>query len=169
MPTKPKTPAKTKKTTARAPVKAVAKSTAAKSPMTKKPAAKSAAVKPKRAPAKSATKKIATRKTAPKAAPPKKAPVKKVTPKATTIAANDRKTMRGRSVFVVQTTSKGVVIRPAWLSEDKKLTEMPAVFPEVGYALAVIDDLRKQVLEHFSRAAQVGAQAIASQRPTNKE
>ena len=77
--------------------------------------------------------------------------------------------MRGRSVFVVQTTSKGVVIRPAWLSEDKKLTEMPAVFPEVGYALAVIDDLRKQVLEHFSRAAQVGARAIAGQRSTNKE
>jgi hypothetical protein len=75
-------------------------------------------------------------------------------------------TLRGRSVFVVQTTNKGVVVRSAWLSEDRKLREMPAVFPEVDYALAIIDDLRKQVLKHFSQAARVGARAIASQRST---
>jgi hypothetical protein len=66
-------------------------------------------------------------------------------------------------VFVVQTTQAGVVVRSAWLSEDNKLQEMPAVFPSVEYAVNVLDDLKRQVLKHFERAAQVGTQVIASQ------
>ena len=78
--------------------------------------------------------------------------------------ANKPTTLRGRSVFLVQTTQAGVVVRTAWLSEDKKLSDMPAVFPSVDYAVNLIDDLKRQVLKHFSQAAQVGAKAIAAKR-----
>jgi len=120
----------------------------------------------KSVPAKSAPAKTARAKAPAVKTPAVKTPAtKKVAKPAKAKAAGTTKTtLRGRSVFVVQTTGKGVVVRSAWLSEDKKLMEMPAVFPDVNYALAVIDDLRKQVLDHFSRAAQVGARAIASQR-----
>lgn len=148
--------------------KATKATKAVKGVVSKRPVAKAAPAK--RAPVKAA---------ATKAAPAKRVPAKVVTKKAVPAAAKkvakkDAKstqapaqksvTMRGRSVFVVQTTAKGVVVRSAWLSEDKTLREMPAVFPEVNYALAVVDDLRKQILQHFSQAAQVGARAIASQR-----
>ena len=82
--------------------------------------------------------------------------------------ANKPTTLRGRSVFLVQTTQAGVVVRTAWLSEDKKLSEMPAVFPNVDYAVNLIDDLKRQVLKHFSQAAQVGAKAIAAKRNSKK-
>lgn len=152
MPTKAKPPAKTAKTakpakaqkTVAKPATKVASKATGKTPA--QPAKKVAPVKP------------AIVKKAAKAASGKKVAA------APAVVSDTRKTLRGRSVFVVQTTGKGVVVRSAWLSEDKKLMEMPAVFPEVDYALAVIDDLRKQVLEHFSRAAQIGARAIASQR-----
>ena len=69
----------------------------------------------------------------------------------------------GRSVFSVETTAAGVVVRTAFLSEDNRLLDMPAVFPNMMYAIDVIDDLRRQVMQHFSQAAQVGAQVIANQ------
>lgn len=72
-------------------------------------------------------------------------------------------TMRGRSVFAIETTGAGVMVRTAWLGEDNRLLEMPAVFPELTYALNVVDDLRQQLIQHFSQAAQVGAQVIAQQ------
>ena len=91
------------------------------------------------------------------------------TPKTSAPAGESKTvTLRGRSVFVVQTTSAGVTVRTAWLSEDQKLLEMPAVFPDVNYAVNLIDDLKRQVLKHFSQAAQVGAQAIASQKASKK-
>ena len=72
-------------------------------------------------------------------------------------------TIRGRSVFTVETTPAGVVIRTAWMSEENKLMEMPAVFPDMLHALSVLDDLRQQVIQHFSQAAQVGSQVIFNQ------
>ncbi len=42
--------------------------------------------------------------------------------------------------------------------------EMPAVFPDLTYALNQIDHLRQIVIERFAQAAQVGVQVIASQR-----
>jgi hypothetical protein len=71
-------------------------------------------------------------------------------------------------VFLVQTTSAGVTVRTAWMSEDKTLRDMPAVFPDVNYAVNLLDDLKQQVLKHFSQAAQIGAQAIATQRANEK-
>ena len=78
-------------------------------------------------------------------------------------SADQGVTLRGRSVFVVQTSAAGVMVRTAWLGEDNNLMDMPAVFPDMLYALNVLDDLRQQVIQHFSQAAQVGAQVIANQ------
>ena len=116
--------------------------------------------------AKAATKKMVAKTAVEAAVKTTNKPVaKKATAGEPTLATrNNKVTLRGRSVFVVQTTEAGVVVRSAWLSEDKKLQEMPAVFPNVDYAINVLDDLKRQVLKHFSQAAQVGAQAIASQR-----
>ena len=71
--------------------------------------------------------------------------------------------LTGRAVFAIETTAAGVVVRTAFLTEDQRLLDMPAIFPDVVYALNVIDDLRRQVTQHFSKAAQVGAQVIANQ------
>lgn len=71
--------------------------------------------------------------------------------------------LTGRAVFAVETTAAGVVVRTAFLTEDNRLMDMPAVFPDMMYAMNVIDDLRRQVMQHFSQAAQVGAQVIANQ------
>lgn len=103
-------------------------------------------------------------KTAPSA---RKASARKATTPASTKSSpspTEKVTLRGRSVFLVQTTSAGVTVRTAWLSEDKSLREMAAVFPDVNYAIHLIDDLKREVLKHFSQAAKVGVQAIASQR-----
>ncbi len=72
--------------------------------------------------------------------------------------------IRGRAVFAVDTSAAGIVIRTAFLSEQGQLMEMPAVFPDLTYALNQIDHLRQIVIERFAQAAQVGVQVIASQR-----
>ncbi|UOD51294.1 hypothetical protein [Orrella daihaiensis] len=77
--------------------------------------------------------------------------------------ANKSTDLTGRAVFAVETTAAGVVVRTAFLTEDNRLLNMPAVFPDMLYALNVVDDLRQQVIQHFSQAAQVGAQVIANQ------
>lgn len=77
--------------------------------------------------------------------------------------------MRGRAVFAVETTAAGVVVRTAILTQENKLLNMPAVFPDLMYAMSVIDDLKRQVMQHFSQAAQVGAQVIASQSRTQQQ
>lgn len=71
--------------------------------------------------------------------------------------------VKGRSVFAIETTGAGVVVRTAFMTEDNRLLDMPAVFPDMMYAFNVIDDLKRQVAQHFSQAAQVGAQVIANQ------
>jgi len=75
----------------------------------------------------------------------------------------------GRSVFAVETTAAGVVVRTAFLTEENRLLDMPAVFPNMMYAINVIDDLKRQVMQHFSQAAQVGAQVIANQARTQQQ
>lgn len=80
-----------------------------------------------------------------------------------TDAAQQNVNVTGRSVFAVETTAAGVVVRTAFLTEDNRLLDMPAVFPNMIYAMNVVDDLRRQVMQHFSQAAQVGAQVIANQ------
>lgn len=71
--------------------------------------------------------------------------------------------LTGRAVFVVETTEQGVMVRSAFLTEDKQLLDMPAIFPELSYALNVVDDLKRQITEQFAQAAQIGARVIAQQ------
>lgn len=77
-------------------------------------------------------------------------------------AAGESTNLSGRSVFSIETTAAGVVVRTAFLTEDNRILDMPAVFPDAMYAFNVIDDLKRQVAEHFGRAARVGAQVIAN-------
>ena len=69
----------------------------------------------------------------------------------------------GRSVFAIETTPAGVVVRTAFMTEDNRMLDMPAVFPDALYAFSVLDDLKAQVAQHFSQAARVGAQVISEQ------
>ena len=48
------------------------------------------------------------------------------------------------------------------MGEDGRVLPMPALFPDVHYALEQIDGLRRLVTERFAQAAQVGAQVIAA-------
>ena len=86
--------------------------------------------------------------------------------------------LKGRSVFVVNTTPAGVTVQTAFLSEEGKLMNMPAIFPDVDYAFAQIEELRRLVSRHFSEAAKLGGQVIQNQQsqeapaqnnPTEKE
>jgi hypothetical protein len=72
-------------------------------------------------------------------------------------------TISGRSVFIVETTQAGVAVQTSFMTDDGKFLQMPAIFPDVQYALAQIDELRQLVLQHFSQAAKVGAQVMAAQ------
>lgn len=67
----------------------------------------------------------------------------------------------GRSIFVIETIAEGVRVQTAFLTEDGKILQIPAVFPDQEYALVQLDQLRKAVIQHFSEAAKVGAKVIA--------
>jgi hypothetical protein len=84
-------------------------------------------------------------------------------PSAASPAPTEEGQLRGRSVFMVETVAAGVAVRPAFLAEDGRLLDLPAVFPDMGYAMAQIDELRSLVSAHFAQAAQIGAQVIAAQ------
>jgi hypothetical protein len=82
-------------------------------------------------------------------------------------AASAEQTLNGRSVFAVETTANGIMVRTAFLTEDQRLLAMPAMFPNLNYALQQIDELRQLVSQHFATAAQVGAKVIAAQAQAN--
>lgn len=71
--------------------------------------------------------------------------------------------VKGRSVFVVETTPAGIAVQTALLTDDGKVLQMPAIFPDVQYAFAQIDELKRLVSQHFSQAAKVGGQVLAQQ------
>lgn len=75
--------------------------------------------------------------------------------------------MTGRAVFAVDTSAAGIVVRTAFLAEQGQLIEMPAIFPDLSYALTQIDQLRQIVIDRFAQAAQVGVQVIAAQQGAN--
>jgi|GEM_PF-1196231 len=83
--------------------------------------------------------------------------------------APEQVNITGRAVFAVETTGAGVVVRTAFMTEDNRLLDMPAVFPDMVYAMNVVDDLKRQIIQHFSQAAQVGAQVIANQAQQQME
>ena len=82
--------------------------------------------------------------------------------------ASDGEQVKGRSVFIVETTPAGIAVQTALLTEGDKLISMPAIFPDVQYAFDQIDELKRLVSQHFSQAAQLGAQVVEQQVTNNK-
>ena len=82
--------------------------------------------------------------------------------------ANAGDNISGRGVFVIETVAVGVSVRTAFLAEDGRLLDMPAVFPDMMYAMAQIDELRQHVARRFAEAAQIGSQVIAQQLESNR-
>lgn len=70
----------------------------------------------------------------------------------------------GRSVFLVETTAAGITVQTALLTNNSQLLRAPAVFPDIEYAFAQIDELKRLVSRHFSDAARIGAQVVAAQQ-----
>lgn len=81
----------------------------------------------------------------------------------TATAEGGNTSVTGRSVFLVETTANGIAVQTSFLTEQGQMLQMPAIFPNLDYALNQIDELRRLVSQHFAQAAQVGAQVIAAQ------
>ncbi len=75
------------------------------------------------------------------------------------MANDNQKTLTGRSVFSVELTPEGVMVKTRFLTEDGKLMDMPAIFPSPDYALAQIDELRLLVSQKFGEAVKMSGQA----------
>jgi hypothetical protein len=71
--------------------------------------------------------------------------------------------IQGRGAFIVEITAAGVAVASTVLTEDGRALAMPAIFPNLGYALSQIDEMRAMVIRHFEQASQIGAQVIAQQ------
>ncbi len=79
-------------------------------------------------------------------------------------AAQDAQvSVQGRGAFIVEITSAGVAVASTVLTEDGRALAMPAIFPNLSYALSQIDEMRNLVIRHFEQASQIGAQVIAQQ------
>jgi hypothetical protein len=75
------------------------------------------------------------------------------------LAQNNGSEIAGRSVFAVGTSAAGIVVQTLFLAEDGRMLEVPAVFPNLGYALDQIDHLKRLVIERFEQAAHPGSTA----------
>ena len=84
------------------------------------------------------------------------------------IDTSSEKTIQGKSVFIVETTAAGIAIQTALMTENGQLLQMPAIFNDIEYAFAQVDELRHLIAQHFSKAAQVGAKIIAEQTVHNQ-
>ena len=58
----------------------------------------------------------------------------------------------GRGVFAVSRVEVGVAVQTAFLADDGRLLQMPAVFPNLEYALQQVDEMRQMVINQFSLA-----------------
>ena len=83
------------------------------------------------------------------------------TDEGTSAQATDQ--IQGRAIFSTEITAAGVAVSTAFLAEDGRVFPLPAVFPNLQYALSQIDELRQIVINQFGQAAQVGAQVIAAE------
>lgn len=83
------------------------------------------------------------------------------------VVQNNGSEIAGRSVFAVGTSAAGIFVQTLFIAEDGRMLEIPAVFPNLGYALDQIDHLKRLVIERFEQAAQVGVQVIAANNQQN--
>lgn len=70
--------------------------------------------------------------------------------------------LRGRSAFNVELTAAGVAVSTVFVGEDDTVRPMPAIFPNLDYALAQIDSLRSLVVGQFNTAAELGMRSLQS-------
>lgn len=77
--------------------------------------------------------------------------------------ADQPDSVEGQSIFHIQTAAAGVVVTTVFVTNDGQVLSLPAVFPTLAYGLEQIESLRQHVIDHFTHAAQVGAQVIAAQ------
>lgn len=70
--------------------------------------------------------------------------------------------IHGRSIFIIETTGKGILVQTSFEAEDGRLLQMPAIFPNIEYALAQIDEMRRLVVSKFSEAASIGIESISA-------
>lgn len=72
--------------------------------------------------------------------------------------------IRGRSAFNVELTPAGVVVSTVFVAEDETVRPLPAVFPNLEYALNQIDTLRSMVINQFNVAAELGMRSLQAQQ-----
>ena len=80
---------------------------------------------------------------------------------------NAEQQIRGRSAFNVELTPAGVVVNTVFVAEDETVRPLPAVFPNLEYALNQIDALRNMVVGQFAQAAELGMKSLQEQQKTN--
>ncbi len=61
--------------------------------------------------------------------------------------------IRGRSIFIVEATPKGILVQTSFEALDGRLLEMPAIFPNIEYAFTQIDAMRRLVEVKFAEEA----------------
>ena len=76
---------------------------------------------------------------------------------------DDASQVRGRSAFNVELTPAGVVINTVFVADDETVRPLPAVFPNLEYALNQIDTLRNMVVSQFATAAELGMKSLQEQ------
>jgi hypothetical protein len=65
----------------------------------------------------------------------------------------EQQPISGRAVFAVSRVDVGIAVHTAFLAEDGRLLQMPAVFPNKEYALQQIEEMRQMVIQQFETAA----------------
>jgi len=87
-----------------------------------------------------------------------------VTADATEQATEASEQLRGRSAFNVELTPAGVVVSTVFVGDDETVRPMPAIFPNLEYALNQIDALRSMVVGQFNTAAELGMRSLQAQQ-----
>jgi len=83
--------------------------------------------------------------------------------------ASEEQQIRGRSAFNVELTPAGVVVNTVFVAEDESVRPLPAVFPNLEYALNQIDTLRGMVIQQFASAAELGMKSLQNQSSESEE
>lgn len=60
--------------------------------------------------------------------------------------------IEGRSVFSVDIVPQGIQVKTLFLTNDDKLLDAPAIFPNVEYATQQMEELKAIVLQKFAEA-----------------
>lgn len=85
------------------------------------------------------------------------------------VSESAQEQLKGRSAFNVELTPAGVVVSTVFVSEDDTVRPLPAVFPNLEYALGQIDALRSMVINQFATAAELGMKSLQEQPQSERE